>query len=454
MHLFTPLVRVPVLLAVTDTGIARRRSHVSSAQGLRFHKSSVGAWLVSVAALFMTHQQLCAQTLGFYRFETETGVAANSVDGTSFTEYGTVEQVTLTNEGRGAHFPMGLVGIGPNRSAVTTLESVSGYIADETMTVDGAFTVELFANFENLDRSVNRSVMVAQAEFPCCGTWERGFSWSFVVERAGESGFPGRASRPRELEMFLSDGAVIWLIPSGIFLNEDTDYYLSASFDVNAGLRFYVKDLSADETQIVELPHTLNQLNRHSTLGVLWPQNWSQVEGIVDEVRFSRGVLAEDELLINQIADLGDLSFDGQLEVDDVDLLVTEISNARYDRLFDVNRDGQVDPDDLTTWVRDLKGTWFGDANLDGEFSSADFIAVFQAGKFESDENANWSQGDWNGDGVFSSTDFVTAFQDGGYEQGPRTGIAAVPEPSTGILAGLSLLSTLAYRRHRRGAQR
>ncbi|MCA9172596.1 MAG: hypothetical protein KDB23_33255, partial [Planctomycetales bacterium] len=76
--------------------------------------------------------------------------------------------------------------------------------------------------------------------------------------------------------------------------------------------------------------------------------------------------------------------------------------------------------------------TYFGDANLDGEFNSADLINVFQAGQYEDAFSANstWSTGDWNGDGEFTTSDFVVAFQDGGYEKGPRHAVSAVPEPS------------------------
>ncbi|MEZ6119683.1 MAG: hypothetical protein R3C28_24380 [Pirellulaceae bacterium] len=44
--------------------------------------------------------------------------------------------------------------------------------------------------------------------------------------------------------------------------------------------------------------------------------------------------------------------------------------------------------------------------------------------------NSVWETGDWNGDGRFSTSDFVTAFEAGGFEQGPRGGVAAVPEPT------------------------
>jgi hypothetical protein len=56
-----------------------------------------------------------------------------------------------------------------------------------------------------------------------------------------------------------------------------------------------------------------------------------------------------------------------------------------------------------------------GDADLDGVFDSADLMQVFQAGKYETLEAADWSTGDWNFDGVFDSQDLVTALQQGNY---------------------------------------
>ena len=100
-----------------------------------------------------------------------------------------------------------------------------------------------------------------------------------------------------------------------------------------------------------------------------------------------------------------------------------------------MTNDNLVDSDDLLTWVHDLKGTWLGDANLDGEFSSADLVTVFQNGKYETELAAGWGEGDWNADGRFSSSDFLTAFQDGGFEQGLRSTFAAVPEPTCCVLA-------------------
>ncbi len=51
--------------------------------------------------------------------------------------------------------------------------------------------------------------------------------------------------------------------------------------------------------------------------------------------------------------------------------------------MFDVNQDGIVDELDLSDWVTTIKHTWFGDANLDGEFNSGDLVQVLAAGKYE-----------------------------------------------------------------------
>jgi hypothetical protein len=131
--------------------------------------------------------------------------------------------------------------------------------------------------------------------------------------------------------------------------------------------------------------------------------------------------------------------------VNDVDALSAVIRDNGINFWFDVNRDGDLTLDDHTSWVKDIKGTWIGDANLDGEFNSSDLVGVFQAGKFETGADASWAEGDWNADGVFGSGDLVAAFQGGGYRQGPLMAVASVPEPtSTAMLlcasAGLVFL--------------
>lgn len=136
---------------------------------------------------------------------------------------------------------------------------------------------------------------------------------------------------------------------------------------------------------------------------------------VIDNIMFTR-------------SPLGDFNLDGNLDADDLDELCAAINGGDTDPIYDVNGDGLVNHDDHTYWVKQIKETWFGDANLDGEFGSGDLVAVFQAAKYETGLAASWAEGDWNCDGVFDSGDLVTAFQDGGYEQGP---LPAVPRTAS-----------------------
>jgi hypothetical protein len=106
----------------------------------------------------------------------------------------------------------------------------------------------------------------------------------------------------------------------------------------------------------------------------------------------------------------------------------------------DLDDDWDVDLDDRRIWVRDIKRTYFGDANLDGRFDTADLVGVFQIGEYEDGlvKNSTWASGDWSGDGEFDSQDLVLAFQDGGFER--TTAVAVVPEPASAHLLAMGLL--------------
>jgi hypothetical protein len=143
----------------------------------------------------------------------------------------------------------------------------------------------------------------------------------------------------------------------------------------------------------------------------------------------------------------GNFVRDETLNVDDISRLSAAILASSSDLVYDLNDDELVNVADLQFWVHDIFGTWTGDANLDGEFKSSDLVNVFQAGKYELDTAATWSEGDWNADGRFTTRDLVAAFQDGGYEQGPRASVTAVPEPTSGFIAVAGLLGLFVGRR-------
>ncbi|MDG2383916.1 MAG: hypothetical protein P8N76_19745 [Pirellulaceae bacterium] len=139
----------------------------------------------------------------------------------------------------------------------------------------------------------------------------------------------------------------------------------------------------------------------------------------------------------------GDFDNDGACTVADIDILQTAIRLNDEQSPYDLDQNGTVDLQDLEYMIHEIKNTWLGDANLDGEFDSSDLVNVFQTGEYEDDIefNSTWATGDWTADGEFSSADFVAAFSDGGYEMGVRTAVQAVPEPNSLVLFCTALLA-------------
>ena len=157
----------------------------------------------------------------------------------------------------------------------------------------------------------------------------------------------------------------------------------------------------------------------------------------------------------------GDLDDDDLLTVIDLESLTDAVRNKSDLLRFDFDRSGVVDQDDRTVWVEQIKQTYFGDSNLDGEFSTQDLVVVFTAGQYEDNivGNSTWATGDWNGDGEFNSSDFVRAMQSPGFELGPRdtsafapinvagdTVVAVVPEPTATLFSLLGILGLILIR--------
>jgi hypothetical protein len=145
----------------------------------------------------------------------------------------------------------------------------------------------------------------------------------------------------------------------------------------------------------------------------------------------------------------GDFNGNGQLDDADIDLLSAEVRAGTNQAQFDLNQDAQVNDIDRQLWVADpmYKKTWFGDANLTGEFNSGDLVQVLASGTYEANVDSGWSSGDFNGDQRTDSSDLVVALADGGYELGPRPAVAAVPEPAGWALALIGLLGLRGCRR-------
>jgi hypothetical protein len=148
----------------------------------------------------------------------------------------------------------------------------------------------------------------------------------------------------------------------------------------------------------------------------------------------------------------GDFNGNGELDLEDIDLLSEQSAAETHLAQYDLTGDGLVNQADVNEWAKakDIGYTWIGDSTFDGEFNTADFVRVLGVGKYEApNTTAKWSEGDWNGDGVFGTGDLVAALGDGGFELGPRSDVSAVPEPSAIMLSLLGLASLLGLVRRR-----
>ena len=220
-----------------------------------------------------------------------------------------------------------------------------------------------------------------------------------------------------------------------------------------AEARVYVNGFEIDDSP-QEFPEMDDGSTWNTYLGAGENGNVHLLTGALDDVRIYEGALTAEEILMlvegGDIGGLpGDFNSNQDLDADDIELLSAEVRAGTNSAGFELSGDQLVDGADRSVWIKDLKNTYFGDSNLDGEFNSTDFVVVFSAGEYEDADpgNSTWAEGDWNGDGDFNSSDFVTAFSDGGYEKGPRPAAQAVPEPSgfvlgTGLLFCLSLVPT------------
>ena len=137
----------------------------------------------------------------------------------------------------------------------------------------------------------------------------------------------------------------------------------------------------------------------------------------------------------------GDFDGNGMLDVKDIDLLGKEIHRESQRRVFDVNADGTVTAADYASWVADLRQTWFGDANLDGEVGFQDFVTL--ANHF--DGPGGWSDGDFDADAQVLFADFVILANNFGKTSTMAT--TSVPEPSSALLSLLGLTLLLAIPR-------
>jgi hypothetical protein len=175
--------------------------------------------------------------------------------------------------------------------------------------------------------------------------------------------------------------------------------------------------------------------------------------GLIDELAIYNTLLSPERIQAHYQAGLGlavtgDFNNNGVLDAPDIDDLTMQSAGGQNPPAYDLNADNAVNATDVTVWVKQLFGTWIGDANLDKEFNSSDLVQVLASGLYEVDSDSKWSTGDFNGDGRSNSGDLVAALADGGYEVGAPPALAGVPEPASWTLLAIAgLMWTLGRRR-------
>ncbi|WP_428387669.1 hypothetical protein [Mucisphaera sp.] len=133
-------------------------------------------------------------------------------------------------------------------------------------------------------------------------------------------------------------------------------------------------------------------------------------------------------LLLDADLPVGDLTGDGVLNLDDINLLISFQGDATYD----LTGDATTDVDDLRKWVTVYFGSQMGDANLDSRVDLLDLSAL--AASFGKTAVNGYADGDFNGNGTVSLLDLSILASNFGFH-------TSVPEPaSVGVLGMITML--------------
>jgi len=99
---------------------------------------------------------------------------------------------------------------------------------------------------------------------------------------------------------------------------------------------------------------------------------------------------------------LGDINDDEIWTSEDLDLLFDGLGTVTQGGAYDlVNSDGIANMDDVAYWLRNIMGTEYGDADLDGRVSFLDIERI--AANFN--QAGDWADGDFNNDAIVDQLD-------------------------------------------------
>ena len=251
-------------------------------------------FIVAVLVSTFIYSAADAATVGYWRFEDSPGFLNDSSgNGNTLTNLGTT-QYTLPGSGDGSDFsnPIPLTSESNAKAGDfdgTVPNRVSRIFGSNPIAND--FTIEAYINLTNR----------ASTYASIAGQWQSTGnmrSWYFETESEGSNG--------NELSLFVNENGSSGgsqTIYSGVNIDLNKDYYVAASYNESGGeVTFHIQNLTdGGPLQTITQAHTISSLflDDDFAIGTLNPSSNSfPWDGIIDEVRFSTGVLGVNELLI------------------------------------------------------------------------------------------------------------------------------------------------------------
>lgn len=143
----------------------------------------------------------------------------------------------------------------------------------------------------------------------------------------------------------------------------------------------------------------------------------------------------------------GDFNSDGEIDADDIDLLLADVNAGANTAIYDLTGDGNVDREDADRLVEGILATAYGDADLDREVSAADLSLL--SANWLATEGQGWVTGDFTGDGAINGADLSLLAENWLWK---GTKHAGIPEPTTLLLLALGAAVRLSGRRRTQSA--
>ena len=247
-----------------------------------------------------------SRTIGHWRFEDDPGFLGDSSGNGFALENHGATQATLPAVGAGGLFDDPLPQTAQSNAGAAGFDG-TGWLSrpDETEFSVDAFTIEAYIH-ENASGA--RHLIASQYD-----SVDNQRSWAFFVESG-------------ELRMFLCEnGTNLEIVPSGIQIDPNVDYFVAASFDPAGDVNFYVKDLLSDTWSESSKGHVVPfVLDSTANFNIgSYADGARLFDGLIDEVRWSHGILAKDELLasLREGTLAGDLDGDGFVGSSDLDIV-------------------------------------------------------------------------------------------------------------------------------------